>query len=85
MRKLLLVLPILVGAAALPGSTVQAAPAAQPPRLNVLALTLAIPNAATETVQYYRDERRDERREWRRAREEERRRAEWRQQHRHYR
>lgn len=64
MRKLLLALPILAGVAAL-SAPAQAAPVAQLVRPDGLALNLVIPDTATETVQYYREDRR----EWRRARE----------------
>lgn len=71
MRKLLLVLPILAGAAGLSGAA-QAAPVVSLVRPDAVLPVLAIPDAATETVQYYREDRR----EWRRAREIARRRAE---------
>ena len=80
MRKLLLALPILAGIAALSGPA-HAAPVAQIVRPNALALTLAAPDTATGTVQYYREDRR----EWRREREAARRRAEWRRRHGYYR
>lgn len=78
MRKLLLALPILAGIAALSGPA-QATPAAQLARLDAVALTLATPDTATESVQYYREDRR----EWRREREAARRRAEWSRRHGH--
>lgn len=77
-RKLLLILPILAGAAALSGP-VQAAPAAQLARLDALAVILATPDATTETVQYYRGSRREEAR----RHAEMRRRAEWHHRHGH--
>ena len=80
MRKLLLALPILTGVAALSGP-VQAAPVAQLARLDALAPALATPDTATETVQYYREERR----EWRHARQRAHHRAEWRRRHGYYR
>ncbi len=76
MRKLLLALPILAAAAALPGLA-QAAPVAQLARPDALAVILAMPDTATETVQYYRQDRRERFR----AREAARRRAEWRRRH----
>ena len=73
MRKLLLALPILAGAATLSGPA-QAALVAQLARPDALILILATPDTATETVQYYRDSRREQAR----RHAEMRRRAEWR-------
>lgn len=86
MRKLLLALPILAGVAALSGPA-QAAPVAQLARPDALALILATPDTATETVQYYRDYRAERlrAREAARRRAEFRRRAEWRRRHGYYR
>lgn len=86
MRRLLLALPILAGVAGLSGAA-QAAPVAVLARPDALALTLATPDTATETVQYYRDSRgeRFRAREAARRRAELHRRAEWRRRHGYYR